>query len=190
MCVGGAGVGDDEDLRRADGVRLEAELWLEFYSLGVSEVVAIDHEALEADDQGLIFEQFLFEDGGVGAVVFSAEGGGLPGGAFDEVGEADAVFSEAVVVFHCDGHVDEAGAVEGSPEAVSGVGEVVAALDGDLGGIEAHEDYVEVGLEVVGEGVHGNRSFWAFWPRIFCFWAAVSGLSWTWLRRRVWERRG
>ena len=69
--VGRAGVGDDEDLRRADGVRLEAELWLEFYSLGVPEVVAIDHQALEADDGGLKLEQFLFEDGGVGAVVFS-----------------------------------------------------------------------------------------------------------------------
>ena len=68
----------------------------------------------------------------------------MPGGAFDEVGEADAVFSETVIVFHCDGHVDEVGPVEGSPEAVSGVGEVVAALNGDLGGVEAHEDDVEV----------------------------------------------
>ena len=35
------------------------------------------------------------------------------------------------------------------------VGEVVATLDGDLGGVEAHQDYVEVVFEVVGEGVHG-----------------------------------
>ena len=31
----------------------------------------------------------------------------------------------------------------------------MAALDGDLGGVEADEDYVEVIFEVVGEGVHG-----------------------------------
>ena len=62
---------------------------------------------------------------------------------------------EAVVVFHGHGDFGEAGLVECPPEAVSGVGEVVAALDGDLGGVEADEDYVEVVFEVVGEGVHG-----------------------------------
>ncbi len=39
--------------------------------------------------------------------------------------------------------------------------EVVAALDGDLGGVEADEDYVEVAFEVVGEGVHGFGSLCA-----------------------------
>ena len=43
--------------------------------------------------------------------------------------------------------------------------EVVAALDGDLGGVEADEDYVEVAFEVVGEGVHEFGSLCvATWP--------------------------
>ena len=46
--VGRAGVGDDENLRRADGLLLESELGFEFESFGVSEVVAVDHEALES----------------------------------------------------------------------------------------------------------------------------------------------
>ncbi len=97
----------------------------------------------------------MLEDGRVASVVFGAEGGGLAGGTLDEVGEAYAVVGEAVVVFHRDGDLDETRLVEGSPEAVSGVGEVVASLDGDLGGVEADQDYVEVVFEVVGEGFHG-----------------------------------
>ena len=48
--VGWAGVGDDENLRLADGLLLESELGLELESFGVSQVVAVDHEALKADD--------------------------------------------------------------------------------------------------------------------------------------------
>ena len=69
------------------------------------------------------------------SVVFGAKSGGLPGGALYDIGEAYAVVGEAVVVFHGHGDFDEAGLVECPPEAVSGVGEVVAALDGDLGGV-------------------------------------------------------
>ncbi len=123
---------------------------LELFTFGVAEIVAVDHEALEAGDEGSVLQEFLFEDGRAFPVVPGAEGGCLPGGAFYEVGEADAVEGEEVVVFHGDGSLDEAGGVEGAPEAVAGVGEIVAALDGDLGGVEADEDDVEVGLEVVG----------------------------------------
>ena len=48
--VGRAGVGDDENLRLADGLLLDSELGLELESFGVSQVVAVDHEALKADD--------------------------------------------------------------------------------------------------------------------------------------------
>ena len=37
----------------------------------------------------------------------------------------------------------------------------MAALDGDLGGVEADQDYVEVVFEVVGEGFHGFGSLCA-----------------------------
>ena len=37
----------------------------------------------------------------------------------------------------------------------------MAALDGDLGGVEADEDYVEVVFEIVGESVHGFGSLCA-----------------------------
>ena len=77
----------------------------------------------------------MLEERRVASVVFGAEGGGLPGGALYDIGEAYAVVGEAVVVFHRHGDFDEAGLVECPPEAVSGVGEVVAALDGDLGGV-------------------------------------------------------
>ena len=45
-------------------------------------------------------------------------------------------------------------------------------LDGDLGGVEAHQDYVEVVFEIVGEGVHGFRfvlclSTWPLSARFF-----------------------
>ena len=103
----------------------------------------------------------MLEDGRVASVVLGAEGGGLAGGTFYEVGEAYAVVGEAVVVFHGHGDLDETRLVEGSPEAVSGVGEVVTSFDGDLGGVEADQDYVEVVFEVVGEGVHGLGSLCA-----------------------------
>ena len=48
--VGGAGVGDDENLRLAYGLLPESELGFELQSFGVSQVVTVDHEALEADD--------------------------------------------------------------------------------------------------------------------------------------------
>ena len=47
------------------------------------------------------------------------------------------------------------GWIPASAGITEGVGEVVAALDGDLGGIEADQNDVEVVFEVVGEGVHG-----------------------------------
>ena len=106
----------------------------------------------------------MLEDWRVASVVFGAKGGGLTRGTLYEVGEAYAVVGEAVVVFHGDGEIHEAGLVEGPPEAVSGVCEVVASLDGYLGGVEAHQDYVKVVFEVVGEGVHGVGSSIA--PRI------------------------
>ena len=43
------------------------------------------------------------------------------------------------------------GWIPASAGITEGVGEVVAALDGDLGGVEAHQDYVEVVFEIVGE---------------------------------------
>ena len=136
--VGGAGVGDDEDVRRADGAGLEAELGLLLHSLGVAEVVGVDGEALEADDGGSVLQDFLLQEGRAFSIVPGAEGGGLTGRSLDQVGEADAVVGEAVVVFHRHGAIDEAGLVEGAPEAVAGVGEISAALDGDLGGVESN----------------------------------------------------
>ncbi len=48
--VGGAGVGYDEYPGWADGLLLDSESGLELESFGVSQVVAVDHEALKADD--------------------------------------------------------------------------------------------------------------------------------------------
>ena len=133
--VGRAGVGYDEYPGWADGLLVESELWFELKSFGVPRVVAVDHEALEADNKRLALQELSLEDGRTASVVFGAKGGGLSGGTLYEVGEADAEVCEPVVVFHGHGSRHEAGLVEGPPEAVSGVGEVVAALDGDLGGV-------------------------------------------------------
>ena len=79
---------------------MEAEFGFELDAFGVAEVVGVDGEALEADDEGLEFKELLLEGGGAFTVIGGAEGGGLTRGPFDEVGEADAVVREGMVVFH------------------------------------------------------------------------------------------
>ena len=48
--LAGLGLGTTENLRLAYGLLPESELGFELQSFGVSQVVTVDHEALEADD--------------------------------------------------------------------------------------------------------------------------------------------
>ena len=125
----------------------------------MSEVFAIAVDTLKADDAGPEAPDLIPEDRRPAAVVGGSKILRRRGRALHDVGESDAEFQDAGVVFRPQGLDEQAGPVGGVPEAVAGPGVVVASSNGIRAGIDADDQDVESRCEVVGQRGHRFRTF-------------------------------
>ena len=109
---------------------------------------------MEADKAGAALQQLLEQLGRPLPVVGGFQTAALRRGAFHYVGEADAMVKKHGVVgggtFAVEGWGQQMGTVEGRPEAVAGVGEVVALARRVFRGVQPDEDQGEARAEQVG----------------------------------------
>ena len=110
---------------------------------------AVASFSVEADDPGLDGGEFLLYCYKAGSVFFWDQISNASGGAFDQVGEANAVRGQERIFFGCKQAICEPSFEEEAPELVAPPGIVMANMGRAQAGIEAYEDEVEAGLEVI-----------------------------------------
>jgi hypothetical protein len=110
---------------------------------------AIGMNADEGDDGRAPAADFGFEAPAAGAEFVVGEFIGTDGGALDDVGDAEAEVEKERTFERIKEAWSKSAAVEGGPEAISGVAEVTA----DGGGVEAGVDPREEDDEVLGREV-------------------------------------
>jgi hypothetical protein len=138
MSVEAAGVGEDPEPGAAEGTGLGAD-----GGAGAAEGGAVGGDASHGEDTGAAVGDQGGEALASGMEFGGVELGGLGGGAGDQVGDAQAVAAEQVLLSRGQAPRGEAGQVQGGPEPVARPGEVPAGRGRVQARVDAAEQYVQ-----------------------------------------------